>query len=302
MPKNRPKLERRSTVHVRRSAVRDCQERRPVPTVCSQAICKSGRLLLKSRRNSVSFTYEKQAYDQHGFVVVRQFLSATDFAELRYNLDRYIREVVPTLADADAFYHDRSRPETLKQLQRMEGDPFFRDYAMHPTWTALAQALVGEPVQPGVTEWFNKPPATNHVTPPHQDNYYFCLRPANVATIWLALDAVDAENGCLRYVAGSHQRGYRNHARSKILGFSQGITDYSADDFLGEVAVPLQPGDAVVHHGMTIHRADANLSADRHRRSFAMVFKGASCRRDEADYARYQASAREQRREMGLQG
>jgi phytanoyl-CoA hydroxylase len=49
-----------------------------------------------------------------------------------------------------------------------------------------------------------------------------------------------------------------------------------------------------------IHRADANLSQIRHRRSFAMVFKGVSCRRDEAAFARYMASAREQHSAMGL--
>ncbi len=69
----------------------------------------------------------------------------------------------------------------------------------------------------------------------------------------------------LRYVAGSHREGYRPHARSQILGFSQGISDYGPSDFVREVAVPLKPGDAVAHHGMTIHRADANMSAVRHR-------------------------------------
>jgi len=39
-------------------------------------------------------------------------------------------------------------------------------------------------VQGDAPEWFNKPPATNHITPPHQDNYYFCLEPPNVVTIW----------------------------------------------------------------------------------------------------------------------
>ena len=149
-------------------------------------------------------------------------------------------------------------------------------------------------------EWFNKPPGTNHVTPPHQDNYYFCLAPSNVVTIWLAMDSVDAENGCLRYVDGSHRNGFRKHAKSNILGFSQGITDYTPDDFTHEIAVPLQPGDAVAHHGMTIHRADANMSATRHRRSFAMVFRGVSCQRDEAAFARYQAAAKQQHAEMGL--
>ena len=246
------------------------------------------------------FELEKQHYDEHGYVIVRQLLGDEPFAELQENLARYIRDVVPGLPDADAFYQDRSRPETLKQMQLMGCDPYFLDYVHHPTWKALAEALIGEAASAEQPQWFNKPPATHHVTPPHQDNYYFCLEPANVLTMWLALDPVDAENGCVRYVDGSHMRGYRKHAKSQILGFSQGIMDYTTDDFNREVAAILEPGDVVVHHGMTIHRADANLSRTRHRRSFAMVFKGISCQRDEQAYARYAASAREQHTAMGL--
>jgi len=249
---------------------------------------------------SRDFASEKRFYDQHGFTVIRQLLDAVELATLRDNLDRYIREVVPTLSEKDAFFEDRARPETLKQMQRMGRDPYFHDVMHHPLWNVAAATLVGEAVTAYQPEWFNKPPGTNHVTPPHQDNYYFCLEPPHVVTIWLALDPVDAENGCLRYVSGSHRHGYRKHARSRILGFSQGITDYTPDDFTSEVAVCLQPGDAVAHHGMTIHRADANLSATRQRRSFAMVFNGVSCRRDESAFARYQAAAREQHQEMGL--
>jgi len=242
----------------------------------------------------------KAQLDRAGFVVVPGFVPPAELAALAQNIDRYIRDVVPKLADADAFYEDRSRPETLKQLQRMAGDPFFAAQKQDQRWLSLAESLLGEPAVADQPEWFNKPPGTNHVTPPHQDNYYFCLTPPNVLTIWVALDTVDAENGCLRYVAGSHLRGFRPHVKSGILGFSQGIVDYGPDDFMRERAVLLAPGDAVVHYGMTIHRADGNLSATRHRRSFAIVFKGASCRRDEAAYERYLASARSQHREMGL--
>ena len=247
------------------------------------------------------FETEKSVYDRDGFVVVRQLLSQTALAELKDNLDRYVRDVVPTLSDADAFYDDRSRPETLKQMQHMGVDPYFQNYVHEPAWNELASVLVGEQAFADQPEWFNKPPGTRHVTPPHQDNYYFCLQPANVVTIWLALDKVDAENGCLRYLSGSHRDGFRNHARSRILGFSQGITDYSSDDFIREVAVPLEPGDAVAHHGMTVHRADANMSATRHLRSFAMVFKGVSCERDPEAYDRYLQSMRAQQQEQGLQ-
>lgn len=243
---------------------------------------------------------QKHQYDEQGFVVIPGFLTAAELTELKSNLDRYIRDIVPTLPPSDAFFQDRSKPETLKQMQRMGHDEYFRNYVHHPKWKSLAEALVGETVTVDQPEWFNKPPGTHHVTPPHQDNYYFCLSPPHVMTIWLALDPVDAENGCLRYIAGSHRNGFRNHSRSKILGFSQGMTDYSHEDFCREVAVPLQPGDAVAHHGMTVHRADANMSTTRHRRSFAIVYTGASCQRDEAAWSRYLASAREQHTELGI--
>lgn len=248
----------------------------------------------------MKFHHLKPAFDRDGYAIVRQFLGAADFADLTANLDRYIREIVPTLPDKHAFYVDKARPETLKQMQHMDLDSYFRDYVKHPTWLALARTLLGEDVLVQAPEWFNKPPGQIAPTPPHQDNYYFNLKPPNVLTIWLALDPVDAENGCLRYVPGSHRRGIRPHGRSNVLGFSQGIIDYGPDDQAREVEIHLQPGDAVVHHGEMIHRAEPNRTATRQRRAFAMVCKGVSCRRDEDAYARYEAALASQHQSMGL--
>jgi phytanoyl-CoA hydroxylase len=248
----------------------------------------------------MNYDAERQKFDRDGFVIIRQFLTKEELSELTTQLDRYIREVVPGLSDVHAFYHERERPETLKQMQFMQGDPFFRDYTQHPKWKTLAATLVGEPAECESPEWFNKPAGLDHPTPPHQDNYYFNLKPPNVVTIWLALDHVDDENGCLRYVAGSHQRGFRSHARSKVLGFSQGITDFGPADEAAEAKIHLAPGDAVAHHGMTIHRAEPNRSRACNRRAFAMVYKGVSCRRDEASFARYQESAKQQHESLGL--
>jgi phytanoyl-CoA hydroxylase len=248
----------------------------------------------------MTFDALKPAYDRDGFVVACGFLPPDEFAELVRELDRYVRDVVPTLPDTAAFYLDRARPETLKQLQHMTGDPYFAAYASHPRWLALARALVGEDVTCLGPEWFDKPPASDSPTPPHQDNYYFNLVPPHVVTVWVALDPADDGNGCLRYVAGSHRRGVRPHGRSAVLGFSQGVTDYGPADRAAEVAAHLQPGDAVAHHGNTIHRADPNRSPGRHRRAFAMVFRGASCRRDEEAFARYQAAVKAQHAAHGL--
>ena len=210
--------------------------------------------------------------------------------------------MVPTLPDQAAFYQDKARPETLKQLQHMGNyDAFFAEYRDQPRWQALAETLIGEAAQVSQPEWFNKPPQTEHPTPPHQDNFYFNLTPPNVASIWLALDPVDEENGCLRYSPGSHLKGIRPHNRTAVLGFSQGIADYGPQDQANEVAVHLQPGDAVVHHGEIIHRADPNRSSQRHRRAFAMVFEGVSCKIDEEGRQRYQEALQSQHQKMGLE-
>lgn len=242
----------------------------------------------------------RTAFDRDGFLVIRNFLPAELFAELQSELARYIRDIVPTLPDADAFYDDRARPETLKQLVRIEQDPYFKTLLTHPAWTDTAAALLGEPARAQGAEWFNKPAGTNHVTPPHQDNFYFCMTPPHVLTMWLALDDVDEENGCLRYIPGSHHRGIRPHRKTKTLGFSQGIADFSDADYAAEVAIHAQPNDVLIHHGNTIHRANANTSAVRQRRSFALVFYGESAHRDETAFARYLESSKSQQVALGL--
>lgn len=249
----------------------------------------------------MDFSSYRAAFDRDGFVVVRQLLPPDQFADLGRQLDRYVHEVVPALSDADAFYEDKQRPESLKQLHRMTLDPFFGEYRRHPAWLSLAEALIGEPAQAHDPEWFDKPPGFSKVTPPHQDNYYFCLQPPHVVTLWMALDVVDEANGCLRHVRGSHLAGIRPHGRSNILGFSQGITDYGDADRQLECPIFLEPGDVVAHHGNTIHSAEANRSAARHRRAFAMVYQGQSCQRDVPAFARYQAAYAEQRQQLGLQ-
>lgn len=239
-------------------------------------------------------------FEAQGFVVLRGFLQGDALARLQAEVDRYIRDIVPHLPEADAFYEDRSRPESLKQLHRMQQDRFFAELLTDLHWTSIAEALLQESALAQGAEWFNKPPRMEHATPPHQDNFYFCFSPPQVLTMWLALDEIDHENGCLRYIPGSHRRGIRPHVRTRTLGFSQGIADYGDRDRAAEVAIPALPGDLLIHHGNTIHRADANRSATRHRRSFALVFQGVSCQRDEDAYRRYLDSAMTQHREMGV--
>lgn len=243
---------------------------------------------------------ELAEFQEAGFLVLRRFLIDEALCELQTELDRYVADVVPGLTGKDAFYHDPESPRTLKQLQHMANDAFFDDVRHRPQWVQLARTLLQEPANGQEPEWFNKPAGIDHPTPPHQDNYYFCLEPPNALTIWVAIDPVDTDNGCLRYLPGSHRRGIRDHDSTTVLGFSQGINDYGDADRERETAITLEPGDAVIHHCELVHRADANRSESRERRAFAIVFRGESCRRNESAYQRYQDSLKRQHQDFGV--
>jgi phytanoyl-CoA hydroxylase len=217
----------------------------------------------------------------NGYVVLPGYVNGRQLDELQSKIDQFIRDVVPAMPSEYVFFEDKQRPETLKQLQSLhEYDEFFAQLFLEGRFPALAAALLDEQVVPSNIQYFNKPPGVGQATPAHQDGYYFKLEPCEALTMWLALDAMDEENGCMRYVRGSHRRGMRSHGRTNTLGFSQGIADYPRDeDHSEERTVSVQPGDVIVHHAMTIHRADANHSR-RPRRALGLIYYAARAQED----------------------
>lgn len=107
----------------------------------------------------------------------------------------------------------------------------------------------------------------------HQDFSYLPLDRPDGLTLWIALDDIDAENGCLYYVLGSHLLGERRAS----WGLS-GEDDPRAKlpplevnrDQTG-VAIPARAGCALAHHTCVWHRSPKNRSS-RPRRSWALSF------------------------------
>jgi phytanoyl-CoA hydroxylase len=236
-----------------------------------------------------------------GFVALGRFVHGEALQELLANVDRFVRDVVPALPPDQVFYEDKSRPETLKQIQGLGShDAWFQKLFMAGGFRNLAERALHGPVVPRNLQYFNKPPRQSRPTPPHQDGFYFMLDPCEAVTMWLALDRVDKENGCVRYVRGSHKQGMRSHARTQTLGFSQGIADYpTLEDLSREVAVPAEPGDLLVHHAMTIHRADGNGSPTRSRRALGFVYFSERARENAEAKAAYQRQLTEDMRAQG---
>ncbi len=251
--------------------------------------------------DSTSHAELMRDFDADGFVALPQFVSGEELSELLAHVDRFIQVIVPRLPPEQVFYEDKNEPATLKQIQRMgDHDPWFHELFTSSRFREFAELLLDGPVVPKNMQYFNKPPGIGQPTPPHQDGYYFLLDPCEAVTMWFALDDVDEENGCVRYVGGSHRRGMREHARTQTLGFSQGIVDYPTDaDRAHELACPAKSGDLLVHDALTIHRAHGNRSATSSRRALGFIYYSERAREDTEAHAAYQRKLAE---EMKVQG
>ena len=108
-----------------------------------------------------------------------------------------------------------------------------------------------------------KPPGIGAAKPWHQDASYFMVRdPAHVIGTWIALDAATLDNGCMQFIPRSQLEGPAPHIQESLASCCIRPERLSKKPV---VAVPMQPGDAVIFHGLIQHFTDDNRSANRRR-------------------------------------
>lgn len=109
---------------------------------------------------------------------------------------------------------------------------------------------------------------TNKNASGHQDATYINLKsPKSLATLWIAMEDCDAQNGCLKLVPGSHKTGLqrkfiknpKNEHKSEVgdeesrfIYTDPPISDYEDEDF---VSVPIKKGSALLLNGLTVHKS-----------------------------------------------
>jgi len=212
-------------------------------------------------------------YRTDGVVRIRQFFDETTVQEIREELDRYTRDVLPAKpADARTWERDG---KTVRNLWRLEEhNEFFRQLSERDDITSLVAKLVnGEPVLAAV-ETFNKPARVGSGVPYHQDNAYFCRTPPDMLTVWVAIDPVTVENGAIYFVKGSHQGDLLPTKPSGVRGNSIGLAEPPDVDLAQQFCATLNAGDATIHHCQTIHHSRPNQT-DHPRLGLLFVFRGA---------------------------
>ena len=200
-----------------------------------------------------------KAFQTNGFVKLKALFSQREIDNVRDNVVRYQQDVAPHIDETDRF-QPKGPDGPFSILGRMDKyDGFFESLACDERFKMLGRALVTEHATSRHIQFFNVIPGLSPSTPPHQDALNFRNQTGSMINIWVPLSRVDAENGCLHYIPGSHRFGARFHQAPKTGG-PDIVSPYRALDMLSEVAVHADPGDVLVHHGLMVHSSEANLS------------------------------------------
>jgi non-haem Fe2+, alpha-ketoglutarate-dependent halogenase len=149
--------------------------------------------------------------------------------------------------------------------QHLAYKPFW-DLATHSRVLEIMRAAIGDDLVLIATGFFAKSPGEcERYVAWHQDTTYWGLDPAFAATLWIAIDDSDIENGCLRIIPGSHHKLLPHGIAAKsgnILGNNQEIDPAFIDDSKA-VDIELKAGQASLHHGMAVHGSNPNCSNRR---------------------------------------
>jgi hypothetical protein len=209
-------------------------------------------------------------YEARGLIVPRARVAAAMLERLRAALDRLIAE------------NPRTRPEHL--VLRWGGGAGalpthteFLECARDPALLDLVEPVLG----PDIILWgahvFCKPAGDGLEVPWHQDGQYWPIRPLATCTVWVAIDDSTAENGCMRYIPGSHRtRTVYHHRLDERPGLA--IDQVLREDQFDETTacdVELGAGQVSIHDVYLIHGSRANRSP-RRRAGFAVRYMPAT--------------------------
>ena len=211
---------------------------------------------------------EIRSYTRNGFVVPKFRLDNSDLEKLQNATLELMQTYphIPTegLVSPHIFYAGSNRPDIHSK--------FLEICKLTPLLDIVDQ-LIGRDIIVWGSRIFSKAPQTGRATPWHQDGEYWPIRPLATATVWIAIDESNENNGCLKILTGSN-RAKMLLPHQSLSGKGAALDKEIKPEFIESkdvVSVPLEPGQLVIFDVFTAHGASPNLSNQR-RAGFAIRY------------------------------
>ena len=216
------------------------------------------------------------AFPVNGFMALPQITSEDDLSFIRATLMRLFAQQAGRtegLLFDFAGTDEEGGPAGLPQLL----DP--RNFAPELVKTEffhnaeqLAKRLLGPRARFVADHAMLKPARDGAETPWHQDDAF---RPGDVdcteVSIWMPLQPVNEENGCLAFIPGSHKWDVLPHRWLSGDGRIHALECHTGFDPARMVLCPLPAGGCTVHTNRTLHWAGPN-SSGAPRLAYVLVF------------------------------
>jgi hypothetical protein len=216
---------------------------------------------------------ERERFARDGFLAVAQPVATAD------ELDE-ICAIIEGLLPRAPVHHvkdlARGGPADgrILEIERTSDlDPALRRSPVYRRCRQLATQLVGVPMAPYFDHVICKPAENRSETAWHQDSAYAAIPGALVppaAHVWLALQPATIDNGCMRFLPGTHRSPVAHRPRGG---------DPAADaleaidvDASTAVACPLPAGGITIHHPGVLHHTGPNTT-DEPRLAWILQFR-----------------------------
>ncbi|MFN9593169.1 MAG: phytanoyl-CoA dioxygenase family protein [Pirellulaceae bacterium] len=191
-------------------------------------------------------------YNQRGFVAPLKVYEPEQIHQIRAYFDDLLARVVA--AGGNSY--------SISSAHLAYGP--VHDILTNPTIVDYAADLRGENVIAGGSHFVCKMPGDGKGVAWHQDASYWPLTPSKALTVWLAIDDADQENGCMRFVAGSHHVGHLTYRPSTAADHNVLNQTIDNAEQYGEVVWnPVPAGWCSIHSDLLLHGSDPNLSNRR---------------------------------------
>jgi len=152
----------------------------------------------------------------------------------------------------------------------------FHDLLWNAAFTVPASQLLGGSVRFWHDQLFCKPAEHGGVVAWHQDySYWTRTTPMAHLTCWIGLDDATAENGCLQYVAGSHEWDLLpiTGLAGDMEAIRNVLSESQWEQLNNPTAIELKAGECAFHHPLMIHGSFENSTANPRRATVVNVVK-----------------------------
>lgn len=224
---------------------------------------------------------QKQAFAADGYVHLPGVLSEAEVDELAVVYERFLGgEIEVPGKDFCDMSGDYGKPreefELFNVMLPRRYYPPWQGNILERRAASIAAQLCGPGMQIDYDQLLaKKPGGANAVFAWHQDQAYWPVtEDPRTATIWCAIDHSTIENGCMRFVPGSHREPkLRRHAPLKGDREDSHTLVAEVDEQRDELRpVPIARGDVTVHNERVIHGSGGNTSAGW-RRAYVVAFR-----------------------------